>query len=567
MGKKFIDKKHATTYKLVYRSQEDPLAFEEGGSERVFVQVDRKGREIRKPRGKGKEPEDQTLQQSLRDLRLDEITEQDMEKEEAGKAALYGIYLDDREYDYTKHLRQIGSGGVLLEASTNDEKKEAVMIMDMEKDNWAAEASGSNGASSSAVLPPEVLPSSHRMDIKTEAVPSGIQPYMDPNLREVLEALDEEDVEEFDDGFLDKLNSDNPPSDAEDEEYGSDHANGRYGRFGNDDYDDEDDEDFDPEDVFAQVRRMKALKKQYDSHDDDMDSDDGRERGGWGGARTASTGFSMSSSAMFRNDKLSLLDEQFDKIEAMYEHEDTDSEEERYDEDGHHIVEYDEDGNPKSISTRPDFESVLDEFLTEYELTGKRMQVIVEGGDGAGKLDTYRDAFLKDNKSKEENKKELVMVGERITHEENTRTAEEEEEYFDELFKEKERTPWDCQTILTTYSTLDNHPSMIYEKRTPRIKVSRKTGFPVVENAHVADEDKGNEENDSDQENAAKENKGKPRTKDETSEEKRARKKQLQEAKRNRREQKKENQGVFAEKRDRKMQSRKDRAQYVIRLD
>ncbi|KAJ2865886.1 Protein ltv1, partial [Coemansia asiatica] len=135
MGKKFIDKKHATTYKLVYRSQEDPLAFEEDSSERVFVEVDRRGREIKKPRNKGKEPEDQTLQQSLRDLRLDVITEQDMEEEEeeedeeeAGRAALYGIYLDDRQYDYTKHLRQIGSGagGILLEASGTAEKEDAV---------------------------------------------------------------------------------------------------------------------------------------------------------------------------------------------------------------------------------------------------------------------------------------------------------------------------------------------------------------------------------------------------------------------------------------------------------
>ncbi|KAJ2856912.1 Protein ltv1, partial [Coemansia erecta] len=457
-------------------------------------------------------------------------------------------------YDYTKHLRQIGSGagGILLEASGTAEKEDAVVIKDrMEESNWAAEAAGT---SDSAALPPEVLPSAHRMDIKSEAVPMGIQPYMDPNLREVLEALDDEEVEEFDDGFLDKLNSDNPPSDAD----GLDSDKGGYGGFGDDD---DDDEDFDPGDVFAQVRRMKAQKKHYDS-DNDMDSDNGH---GWGGAQTASTGFSMSSSAMFRNDKLSLLDEQFDKVEAMYEHDDTDSEEERYDENGHHIVEYDEDGNPKPISTRPDFQNVIDEFLSEYELTGKRMQVVVEGGDGAGKLDTYRDAFLNEAKSKEENRKELVQAGERITQEDSARTEEQEEEFFDELFKEKERTPWDCQTILTTYSTLDNHPSVIHEKRTPRIRVSRKTGFPVVENADAAVDEEG--ANDSDQENAARENKGKPRAKDETNEEKRARKKQIQEAKRNRREQKKENQGVFAEKRERKMQSRKDRAQYVIRLD
>ncbi|KAJ2561938.1 Protein ltv1, partial [Coemansia sp. RSA 1836] len=90
MGKQFIDKKSAKTYKLVYRSQEDPLAFEEGASERVFVAVN-KNEPSRSARGKDA---DQTVQQSLRDLRLDDIAEEELDQQ-AGKAALYGIYLDD----------------------------------------------------------------------------------------------------------------------------------------------------------------------------------------------------------------------------------------------------------------------------------------------------------------------------------------------------------------------------------------------------------------------------------------------------------------------------------------
>ncbi|KAJ1720662.1 Protein ltv1, partial [Coemansia erecta] len=500
-----------------------------------------------KSSAKGKEPEGQTLQQSLADLNLG-ITEQDLAQDEAGRAALYGVYLDDRDYDYTKHLRPVGSGGgVILEAPGRKEKTLGIQILDGD-----AEGDG--------LLPAEVLPSSHRMDIKSEAFPTGPQPFMDRNLREVLEALDEEEeVDGFDDDFLDKLNSDQPPSDAEDEEYDDEDG------FN----DDGDDEDFDPDDVFAQVRRMKARQLQQQQYESDEDMS-GSEAGG---ARTTSTGFSMSSSAMFRNDKLTLLDEHFDKIEAMYEREETDSEDERYDSDGHHIVEYDSEGNAKPISTRPDFESVMDEFLTEYELTGKRMQVVVEGGDGAGKLDTVRNAFLKETQSKEKNMKELLEVGNRIIDEDNQRTEKDEEEYFDGLFKEKQRTPWDCQTILTTYSTLDNHPATIYEQRTPRIRVSRKTGLPVVENAATeagANDAEGGgdgeEEEEEDQEQS-RENMGKARSKAETSEEKRARKKMLQEAKRERRDQKKENRGAFAEKHDRKMQSRKDRAQYAVRLD
>ncbi|KAJ1897112.1 Protein ltv1, partial [Kickxella alabastrina] len=185
MVKKFIDKKKATTYKLIYRSQEDPLAFEEGTTERVFVAVG--GKDEHKA-SKGKQPEDQTLEQSIRDLKLAGITEEDMEDEEAGKAALYGIYLDDREYDYTKHLRPVGSGGgILLEAAAKKEKFSGIQIMDVDEDE--------DGVGASSLIPIQAQPSAHRMDIKSAAFPTGLQPSMNTNLREVLEALDEEDVE------------------------------------------------------------------------------------------------------------------------------------------------------------------------------------------------------------------------------------------------------------------------------------------------------------------------------------------------------------------------------------
>ncbi|KAI9501282.1 Low temperature viability protein-domain-containing protein [Coemansia spiralis] len=544
MGKKFIDRKSAKTYQLVYRSQEDPLAFEEGSSERVFVEL-QKNRGAKKSKGK---ETDQTVQKSLRDLQLDDIDDEGDIDKDVGQAALYGIYLDDREYDYTKHLRQVGTGGgVLLEAPTKKEKQSGIQILDVDDDD----IKNSKGS-----LPAEVMPSKHRMDIKSEAVPTGLQPYMNPNLRDVLEALDEEEVDEFDDDFLDKLNADELSSEDEN----AMDSSGTY------DDGEDDDESFDPNDVFAAVQRMKARQQQYDS-DEEYDEDDSQDGVGTGRmprtARTASTGFSMSSSAMFRNEKLTLLDEQFDKIEAMYEDDGTDSENERYDSDGHHIVEYDSDGNPKPISSRPDFESVMNEFLADYELTGKRMQVVVEGGTGAGKLSTFRNAMFDASKTTEENKKKLLQVGLQQIEESNAKTKEMEEAEFDELFKEKKRTPWDCQTILTTYSNLDNHPATIYEERNPQIRVSRRTGFPVVVNADDGSQKQEKENDDVEM----KDNKGKARSKGETQEEKRARKKQLQEEKRNRRQQKKDNQDTFAEKQERRKQSKKDRAQLVIHMD
>ncbi|KAJ1665000.1 Protein ltv1 [Coemansia sp. RSA 1813] len=547
MVKKFIDKKSSKTYQLVYRSQEDPLAFEEGTTERVFVPAQRgaittgsKGKEV-----------DQTIQRGFEGLHLDRIDE-DVLDGGAGRAALYGVYLDDRDYDYTKHLRQVGTGGVILEAPTKKENRPSgIEILDREEDD--CDSSGSQKESTIAhttrkgELPAEALPSTHRMDIKSEAMPSGLQPHMDPNLRDVLEALEDDDVDEFGDDFLDKLNADELSSGDED-------ALG-----------DEDDEDFDPNDVFAAVQRMKARNVQKYDSDDDYDEDEGH--GGWPRTtRTASTGASMSSSAMFRNDKLTLLDEQFDKIEAMYEEDNDDSEDERYDSEGNYIAEYDSDGNAKPISTRPDFESVLNEFLDDYELTGKRMQVKVEGTTGAGKLNTFRSAMLDESMTEEESRKKLLETGKRQIEESNAKTKEMEEAELDELFKEKKRTPWDCQTILTTYSNLDNHPAMIYEQRKPQIRVSRKSGFPVVASKDN-EQDKADDSNDDEAEEIEKENKGKARQKGETAEEKRERKKKIQEAKRDRREQKKDNREIHAEKRDRKMQSKKDRAQLVLHMD
>ncbi|KAJ1950050.1 Protein ltv1, partial [Linderina macrospora] len=179
-------------------------------------------------------------------------------------------------------------------------------------------------------------------------------------------------------------------------------------------------------------------------------------------------------------------------------------------------------------------------------------------------LSTVRNAMLKEGQGVDESRKELLEKGLEMIEEANERAANDDYADLDAQFQEKQRVPWDCQTILTTYSTLDNHPATIHEKRAPRIKVSRKTGFPMVENPDEENEKKEEEEEEEQEERI---NKGEARSKGETKEEKRLRKQQLKEAKRDRREQKRETQGVFAEKRDRKMQSRKDRAQYVIHMD
>ncbi|KAJ2473391.1 hypothetical protein IWW56_005994, partial [Coemansia sp. RSA 2131] len=148
----------------------------------------------------------------------------------------------------------------------------------------------------------------------------------------------------------------------------------------------------------------------------------------------------------------------------------------------------------------------------------------------------------------------------RILDEAAAKTDEQDAAEVAAMFQPKQRTAWDCQSILSTYSTLDNHPATIHEARAPRIRVSRKSGFPVVD--AVAE----NSDDDNKSDGEPREDKGVARNKTESAEEKRARKRQVQEERRQRREEKRETRGVFAEKRDRRMQSKNDRRQYVVHL-
>ncbi|EGO05243.1 hypothetical protein SERLA73DRAFT_26021, partial [Serpula lacrymans var. lacrymans S7.3] len=116
-----------------------------------------------------------------------------------GEASLYGVYFDDTEYDYMQHLRAAGEkeegvDSVWIEAPTSQKAKskqkqrEPLSLRD---------------------LPSDALPSTSELPRNyesQEAVPSsiaGFQPDMDPHLRQVLEAL--EDDAFVDDGLEDNF--------------------------------------------------------------------------------------------------------------------------------------------------------------------------------------------------------------------------------------------------------------------------------------------------------------------------------------------------------------------------
>lgn len=237
-----------------------------------------------------------------------------------GEASLYGIYYDDTDYDYMQHLRQVGVqedgvDGVLIEApSTSKSKLKGKGPLSLE--NIPAEALPSNSE----------LPRNYESQ---EAIPSsiaGFHPDMDPHLRQVLEALE-------DDAFVD--------DDTGDDFFGElvkegerEEGDGIAFEFDEDGIleglDEEASEDLEDNSFEARFTRFKKEQK-MDSHPGDADSgSDMVSEGGdtvtglpklpvIGGKRrrkgtSDASGYSMSSSSMFRTNALLTLDEQFDQV-------------------------------------------------------------------------------------------------------------------------------------------------------------------------------------------------------------------------------------------------------------
>ncbi len=110
---------------------------------------------------------------------------------------------------------------------------------------------------------------------------------MDPRLRETLEALEDDAYIEndLDDDFFAGLNDENHESYEEEEEE----------EVGN---------------WESEFKKFKNRVEKSENGDDDYENEDDKR------SRTTG-GYSMTSSIMFRNDKLRLLDEQFKKVKSI----------------------------------------------------------------------------------------------------------------------------------------------------------------------------------------------------------------------------------------------------------
>lgn len=225
------DKKTATTFQLLHRSQNDPLIHDNEASQFVFSEVPQPNttKSISYPTSSAASV---TSDASFR--RRANATGFDLASEfggnaraNEGEAAEYGIYYDDTEYDYMQHMRDLGNGAgetVWVEApgakksgkqkqSLEDALREATL--DDGRSQGGSLASGLSMSSHAAsdvfhdsMLPSEfVQPNTYQNQQDVPDAIAGFQPDMDPRLREVLEALEDEAyVDEKEDGdFFEEL--------------------------------------------------------------------------------------------------------------------------------------------------------------------------------------------------------------------------------------------------------------------------------------------------------------------------------------------------------------------------
>lgn len=190
------DKKTATTYALVYRPQNDPLINDENASSQIFTEVS--GPSLRSYRSK-------TQNRESLEKNYDFANEV---RQNEGEAAEYGIFFDDSSYDYMQHLRQWkdpSAGGVTIEAakdrSDNKGKRrllDALQVTSLDDEKIRLAELGTNDW--------------HAYE-RQQDVPDSLarfNPDMDPRLREVLEALEDEEFVDDEDEIFTELVGEGP---------------------------------------------------------------------------------------------------------------------------------------------------------------------------------------------------------------------------------------------------------------------------------------------------------------------------------------------------------------------
>ena len=195
----YSDKKNATTYQLFHRSQNDPLIHDSSAGDHVLHQVS--GPRQTETTGESSSESSKHGARNLSDLEK-EFGAESLRTNE-GEAANYGVFFDDTEYDYMQHLRDLGTGAGeahFVEADDGSKGK-GKASKGMRLEDALKQVDLNDGSAAGSVYDYEYPASTASSYVRKptyqdqQDIPdaiAGFQPDMDPRLREVLEALDDD---------------------------------------------------------------------------------------------------------------------------------------------------------------------------------------------------------------------------------------------------------------------------------------------------------------------------------------------------------------------------------------
>ncbi|KAJ8611366.1 hypothetical protein MRB53_038036 [Persea americana] len=350
-------KSTATTYALRHRAQNDPFIHDEDAPSQILTEISRPSKRNQTKTSSGKQRGVNNAPGSPTAARGNEW-----------EASDYGIFYDDSKYDYMQHLRELG-GGVWKEAapkkqeraqhSLEDALRNASLDDDMRsvggesyggqslsRQSYGGQSwTTSSFASRSGPYSDERTAYQSQQDVPDAL--AGFQPDMDPRLREVLEALDDDAyVDDEDEDVFDALAErptkprvvQTPPTTTTDDDQSLQPQPAVVDPV---DTSQPPDHTAAPPDSAADGAWLEAFAKSKAATSGDTiapkavavnrvflqhpetssmisaASQLGRRKKRKG-ALTSSTGFSMTSSVLARTEALSTLDARFDKIAEDY---------------------------------------------------------------------------------------------------------------------------------------------------------------------------------------------------------------------------------------------------------
>lgn len=510
--KPFIDKKNSSTYHLLYRSQrdvaEDPDSTTTGTSPGVVLwpsPSNNKATDEKVLLGKSSTSHgaDATLQEW---------------KTQLSQAGL----VDD--YDYDKHLKPITGTGLFLDSSG---KRGVNALADVRSKNIQEDLIQEvDRQLESIALTPDCMDDDIAEALFGEFDPEEYEELNDDFVLDAAQMVNDEDEGDAAFDFASHIQSLMQKARMESEaanQLTTIHEQGRQ-----------------DQDYFARARALRHRNDDDDDDDDDAHFDDMEYDGGWGIEGTPGV-----------VPKLSDAEEKAlcEKFEATLLEYDSDDIGEGADDE--------EAMGPLPLEGDKQIEAALDEYLEEKKdeifMAGARHYMQGErcGGSGFAALVGTKMVPLKEIDDTAELHEGIRPIQEVLGEADDIlnggwRAPPAEEIFIDgkSYFSEKMRNPWDCESILSTYSNLDNNPITIgadagrrrkkkgkkmssttstdegeaEQKLHQQILLSDKTGLPLgVLPIREGDETAGLD-------TYVSVNKGEPRSKDESKDDKRVRK-------------------------------------------